>query len=79
MYKFIFYAIDNVLNENIITFYFVIIILSLKSQNAKKKLLEYKTKKIVYVDNNEENIYEKIIQQDAEHDDNIDLDGVFFF
>ena len=53
--------------------------MSLKSQNAKKKLLEYKTKKIVYVDNNEENIYEKIIQQDAEHDDNIDLDGVFFF
>ena len=52
--------------------------MSLKSQNAKKKLLEYKTKKIVYVDNNEENIYEKIIQQDAEHDDNIDLDGVFF-
>ena len=53
--------------------------MSLKSQNAKKKLLEYKTKKIVYVDNNEENIYEKIIQQDVEHDDNIDLDGVFFF
>ena len=53
--------------------------MSLKSQNAKKKLLEYKTKKIVYVDNNEENIYEKIIYQDAEHDDNIDLDGVFFF
>ena len=45
-------------------------------ENIKKKLLEYKTKKIVYVDNNEENIYEKIIQQDAEHDDNIDLDGV---
>ena len=31
MYKFIFYAINNVLNENIIIFYFVIIILSLKS------------------------------------------------
>ena len=80
MCKFIFYAINNVLNENIIIyFYFFISIMSLKSQNAKKKLLEYKTKKIVYVDNNEENIYEKIIQQDAEHDDNIDLDGVFFF
>ena len=31
---------------------------------------------IVNVDNNEENVYEKIILQDAEHDDNIDLDGV---
>ena len=50
--------------------------MSLKSQNAKKKLLEYKTKKIVYVDNNKENVYEKIILQDVEHDDNIDLDEV---
>ena len=31
MCKFIFYATNNVLNENIIIFYFVIIILSLKS------------------------------------------------
>ena len=54
MCKFIFYAINNVLNENIIIFYFFMIIMSLKSQNAKKKLLEYKTnKKIVNVDNNE--------------------------
>ena len=28
------------------------------------------------VDNNKENIYEKIILQNAEHDDNIDLDRV---
>ena len=81
MCKFIFYAINNVLNENIIIFYFVIIILSLKSQNAKKKYKEKiirikKPKKIVNVDNNKENVYEKIILQDAEHDDNIDLDGV---
>ena len=32
--------------------------------------------KIVKADNNEENVYEKIILQDAKHDDNIDLDGV---
>ena len=63
-------------------FYFVIIIMSQKDQNARKK---YKEKiirikkikiKIVNVDNNEENVYEKIILQNAEHDDNIDLDGV---
>ena len=30
------------------------------------------------VDNNKENVYEKIILQDAEHYDNIDLDRVFF-
>ena len=35
-----------------------------------------KKKKKLNVDNNEENVYEKIILQDAEHDDNIDLDGV---
>ena len=57
--------------------------MSLKSQNAKKKYKEknYQNKKknktkIVNVDNNEENVYEKIILQNAEHDDNIDLDGV---
>ena len=51
--------------------------MSLKSQNAKKKLLEQKNKtKIVNVDNNEKNVYEKIILQDAEYDDNINLDGV---
>ena len=48
--------------------------MSLKSQNAKKNYQN--KKKIVNVDNNEENVYEKIILQDAEHDDNIDLDGV---
>ena len=56
--------------------------MSQKDQNARKK---YKKKiirikkikiKIVNVDNNEENVYEKIILQNAEHDDNIDLDGV---
>ena len=82
MCKIFFYAINNVLNENIIIFYFVIIIiLSLKSQNAKKKYKEKiirikKPKKKVNADNNKENVYEKIILQDAEHDDNIDLDEV---
>ena len=74
MCKFIFYAINNILNENIIIFYFVIIILSLKGQNAKKKTK--KKKKRVNVDNNKENVYEKIILQTTEYDDNIDLDGV---
>ena len=57
--------------------------MSLKSQNAKKKYKEKiirikkpKKKKIVNVDNNKENVYKKIILQDAEYDDNIDLDGV---
>ena len=46
-------------------------------KNIQKKLLEQKNKtKIVNVDNNEKNVYEKIILQDAEPDDNIDLDGV---
>ena len=78
MCKFIFYAINNVLNENIIIFYFVIIILSLKGQNAKKKTKKKKRekRKRVNVDNNKENVYEKIILQAAKHDDNIDLDGV---
>ena len=71
MCKFIFYAINNVLNENIIIFYFIIIILNLKSQDAKNK----KNKK-VNADNNKENVYEKIILQDAEHDDNTDLDEI---
>ena len=83
MCKFIFYAINNVLNENIINFYFVIIIIfSLKSQNAKKKYKEKiirikkPKKEKLNVDNNEENVYEKLILQDDKHDDNIDLDGV---
>ena len=41
-------------------------------KNIKKN---YQNKK-KNVDNNEENVYEKIILQDAEHDDNIDLDRV---
>ena len=32
--------------------------------------------KTVNVNNNEENVFEKIILQDAEHDDNIDLDVI---
>ena len=40
------------------------------NQNKKTK------KKKVNVDNNKKNIYEKIILQNAEHDDNIGLDGV---
>ena len=82
MCKFILYAINNVLNENIIIFCFVIIILSPKCQNAKKKYKEKiirikkPKKEKLNVDNNEENVYEKIILQDDKHDDNIDLDGV---
>ena len=80
MCKFIFYAINNVLNENIILFYFVII-MSIKNQNAQKKYKEKiirikKPKKRVNVNNNKENVYEKVILQNAEHGDNIDLDGV---
>ena len=42
----------------------------------RKNYQNKKTKKVrVNVDNNKENVYEKIILQDAEHD-NIDLDGV---
>ena len=41
-------------------------------KNIKKKIIRIKKN----VDNNEENVYEKIILQDAEHDDNIDLNGV---
>ena len=82
MCKFILYAINNVLYENIIIFCFVIIILSPKCQNAKKKYKEKiirikkPKKEKLNVDNNEENVYEKIILQDDKHDDNIDLDGV---
>ena len=43
-------------------------------KNIKKNLLEWK--KIVNVDNNEENVNGKIILQNDEHDNNIDLDGV---
>ena len=43
-------------------------------KNIKKNLLEWK--KIVNVDNNEENVNEKIILQDDKHDNNIDLDRV---
>ena len=43
-------------------------------KNIKKNLLEWK--KRVNVDNNEENVNEKIILQNDEHYNNIDLDGV---
>ena len=39
-------------------------------QNRKKKI------KAVNVDNSEENVNEKIILQDVDYDDNIDLDGI---
>ena len=45
----------------------------------KEKIIRIKKpkkKKRVNVDNKKENVYEKIILQDAKHDDNIDLDGV---
>ena len=48
-------------------------------KNINKKLLQLKNKKKkkrVNVDNNEENVYEKIILQNVEHDYNINLDGV---
>ena len=45
-------------------------------KNTKKKIIRIKNKKKVNIDNNEENVYEKIILQDAEHNDNMDLDGV---
>ena len=45
-------------------------------KNKKKNYQNKKTKKKVNVDNNKENVYEKIILQDVEHDDNIDLDEV---
>ena len=43
-----------------------------KYQNKKKT----KKEEEVNADNNEESVYEKIILQDVEHNDNIDLDGV---
>ena len=47
-------------------------------KNIKKKIIRIKKtkKKKLNVDNNEENVHEKIILQDVEHDDNIDLNGV---
>ena len=43
----------------------------------RKNYQNKKTKKVrVNVDNNKENVYEKIILQGVEHDDNIDLDEV---
>ena len=48
-------------------------------KNIKKKIIRIKKtkkKKKLNVDNNEENVHEKIILQDAEHEDNIDLNGV---
>ena len=73
---------NNVIDENIIIFYFVIIFISLKMQNAKKNINEknYQNRKkkikAVNVDNSEEYVNEKIILQDVDYDDNIDLDGV---
>ena len=68
---------NNVLNENIIIFYFFIIVISLRSWNVKKKYKEKKyqnkrtRKEIVNVDEDEE-----IILQNDEHNDKINLDGV---
>ena len=54
--KFIFYAINNVFNENVIIFYFVIIIMSLKARMPRKKYKEkiIRKKEEANVDNNEE-------------------------
>ena len=67
---------NNVSNKSI---FFLIIVISLKSQNAKKKYKKknYQNEKnIVNVDNNEENVNEKIILQNDKYDNNIDLDEV---
>ena len=50
----------------------------LEFKKYKEKIIRIKKpkKKKVNVDNNKENVYEKIILQDTEYDDNIDLDGV---
>ena len=77
MCKFIFYAINNVLNENIIIFYFFYYYFESKKLECQEKIIRIKKpKKKVNVHKNKENVYEKIILQDVEHDDNIDLDGV---
>ena len=68
---------NNVLNENIIIIYFVIFVISLRNQYAKKKYKEKKNqnkrtrKEMVNVDEDEE-----IILQNDEHNDKINLDGV---
>ena len=50
----------------------------LEFKKYKEKIIRIKKpkKKKVNVDNNKENVYEKIILQDVEYDDNIDLDRV---
>ena len=48
-----------------------------RKKNKEKIIWIKKNKtKTVNVNNNEENVFEKIILQDAEHDDNIDLDVI---
>ena len=77
MCKFIFYAINNVLNENIIILLFYYYYFQSKKLECQEKIIRIKKpKKNVNVDNNKENNFEKIILQDTEHDYNIDLDGV---
>ena len=82
MYKFIFYVINNVIKWKYNYFLFCYYYYESKKlecqEKNKEKIIRIKKKKtkIVNVDNNEENVYAKIILQDAEHDDNIDLDGV---
>ena len=49
----------------------------MQRKNKKKNYQnKKKNKKRVNFDNNEENIHEKIILQDVEHDDDIDLNEV---
>ena len=58
---------NNVLNKNIIIFYFIINFISLRSFNTKKKYFFLKKKnkrigkKIVKADDDEENVNEEII------------------
>ena len=64
-------------------FFFLGIVISLRSQNIKKKYKEKNIKLIkqeekVNVDDVKENINEKINLLDDEHVDNIDLDGVIY-
>ena len=77
MCKFICYAINNVIKWKYNYFLFCYYYYDSKKLECQEKIIWIKKKtKIVKADNNEENVYEKIILQDADHDDNINLDGV---
>ena len=66
---------NKVLIDNIINLFFIIVI-SLRSQNAKKKYLNKRTRRDSKCYDDKENFNKEINLQDDEHDDNIDLDGI---